>query len=245
MALTTLIKLKTFLGLQATADEDSKLSAILGGVEDAARAYMARGRRQSGFTVWPESGSGTEYYSGTGNRDLVLRHSPVTTVTSVYLDATGYFGDGTNAFASTTLLTAGTDYVLIKDDGSSGSAVGVIRRIGGIGGVSLSDEWHWQPREYGRGNTLTASRAPYWPTGTGNIKVTYTAGFTTIPDDIQLAIWQMVSYVRAGAKYGGQLPGSESLGEYSYSLMSGALTSGTAQLMDARRTLTTYRDLAV
>lgn len=245
MSLTTLPKVKAFLGLHNVATEDVKLSQILGGVEDAVRAYLGRGRRQSGFTVWPESGAATEYYSGTGTRDLVLRHSPVTAVASVYLDSGGYFGDGTNAFASTTLLTAGSDYVLVKDDGSSGSAVGILRRIGGVSGVSLNDEWHWQPREHGRGNTLSAARAPFWPMGTGNLKVTYTAGFTIVPDDIQMAIWQMVSFVKAGAKYGGQLPGSESLGEYSYSLMSQALTSGTAQLMDVRKTLGYYRDLAV
>lgn len=242
--LSDLSKLKTFLGLSGTNEEDGKLSSILAGVDRAVKNHLGRGRRSTAFTNWPETGSGTEYYDGSGYGDLLLRYSVVTAVASVYLDATGYYGDGPSAFAATTLLTSGTDYVLVRDDGST-SAVGKLRRIGGQGGVSLNDEWHWWPSEVGRGS-LSATRGPCWPRGEGNIKVTYTAGYATtaIPADLQLAVHQLCSFVRAGAEHGGQLLGSESLGEYSYSLATNAAQSGSARLADVWNILAHYRDLA-
>lgn len=162
------------------------------------------------------STSFTEYYSGDDREMLVLRHRPVTAVSLVRVDPYGYAGQGLDAFPSTTAWTAGTDYFVPQLDASEENG-SLIVAIGSNG---------------------------KWPIGRGNIKITYTAGYATIPDDLTLAVNQMISAIRAGADKGGPV-GSETFGEYSYSLLRGGdLSSLGLDAVNAGRILAGYREVA-
>lgn len=160
----------------------------------------------AGDTAWLVR-SMTEFYPGTGSRELLLRHPPVRSITSVYEDSGAYYGEASGAFASTSLLTAGTDYCLARDNAAENevSRSGVLLRIGG----------YW-PRSIVRGEgMLAASAAP----GLGNIKVTYLTGWAPIPDDLSAACHLMVSQSVVAAKVGGPV-GSISLDYFSVTLAS-------------------------
>lgn len=146
----------------------------------------------------------TEYYGGNGRRELFLRQRPVQSVSSVYEDSAAYYGEADGAFPATSLLTAGTDYCLKRDNGTGAvvSKSGILLRIGSA----------W-PGASERESGMLASREIE---GAGNIKVTYTAGFVVLPSQYALAVAQMVAEVRLVASSGGGMQ-SESLEDYSYS----------------------------
>ncbi len=59
-------------------------------------------------------------------------------------------------------------------------------------------------------------RSSCWPRGRGLIKVSYTAGYDEIPDDLKYCCYRIASYLRNVQKKPGLV--AESLGSYSYSL---------------------------
>lgn len=215
MALASLTQFKSQLSITST-DEDTLLQQILDSVESAIKSTLDRDIERDNYT---------EYYSGNGMQDFVLRNTPVDTseTVAVYLDQTGNFGQDDDSFASTTLLTYGTDYAIVVDN-STISTSGIVRRLGfGL------------PFDIGSGRpygSLTMRyRQAIWPYGAGNIKVTYTGGYATVPADITLATLQMASSIYQSRKYGGAfLPGSERLGEYSYSLVAAKLNGSAANV---------------
>lgn len=143
----------------------------------------------------------TDYLCGKGDSTLILKESPVLSVTSVYLDDSAYFGDAAGAFAADTLLTSGEDYALDK-------ARGFLIRIG--------TTW---PNINERGVGLLASGVS---DGVGNVKVTYTPGYAEgVPYDIQQAAGNLVAELLATAETGGGMQ-SESVDYYSYSRASAA-----------------------
>lgn len=147
----------------------------------------------------------TEYYSGNGQPFMRLRQRPVQSITSVYVDNTGYWGDGANAFAAATVLTSGTDYALVKDnaDATEQSLAGQVFRIGAT--------WLRYPLRIP--GMLTSVNG----LSKGNIKVTYTFGFAPVPLRYQLACMQMVASVRNTRTLGGAVSG-ESYDYYSYTM---------------------------
>jgi hypothetical protein len=159
----------------------------------------------------------TEYYCGQNSPTLLLRQTPVVSVSSVYLDTGAYFGQASGAFAASTLLAAGTDYAL-------DSRRGFLVRIGGV----------WPGiNEQGRG--LLASGVVE---GVGNIKVIGTYGYAPIPGDIQLAACQVVAEIRASAKKGGALM-SERTDYYSYTRANPS--EAMAMLASSKSILASYR----
>lgn len=146
----------------------------------------------------------TEYYSGDGTRMLQLKQRPVQSVSSIYVDSSGYYGQGTDAFASSTLLTAGQDYALALSNATE-SESGVVYRLGDVwSGVNAApvDQLRYQGE-----------------TGLGNIKVTYFAGYAPIPYDLQAACEMMIARFWTTLSKGGALQ-SESLDYYSYTRLS-------------------------
>lgn len=112
----------------------------------------------------------TEYYSGDGTNKIVLRRWPVVSVTNVWQDPAGAYGDGVDAFSGDPLVQ-GVDYALkIERNGESQS--GIIERLNGI----------WS--SYGVRRQLGLVSPVVAPL-TGNIKVTYTT--TSAPVDVQYA----------------------------------------------------------
>lgn len=216
--LTTLEKLKTHLGIpQTDLSENALLNQILAEVDISVLKFCKRG-----FS----SAQATEYYDGTGRELLILKRRPVTAVLGVWVDSNGWYGQAAGAFATSTAWTVGEDFAspsLAESEENGGMLIAIPQACGFEAGTI--------PR--------------YWPEGRGNIKVTYTAGYVTIPDDLALAVHQLAATVRKGAEHGTSGPiGSETFGEYSYSLLTGDRASGI-EMVAARGILANYRDVAL
>lgn len=170
-----------------------------------------------------KSASYTEYHDGHGLQKLFLEHRPLTAITGVWVDDDGYYGNGSDPFPSSDEWTSGTDFVPKRTDQSekNASALIALRSAGNANG--------------------------YWPVGDGNIKVTYTAGYTAIPEDLILAIHSLASVVRNSAEKG--IAGafkSETQGRYSYELLTGveaAADQSGQNLVQAQSILKHYREV--
>ena len=175
-----------------------------------------------------------EYYDGNNYRDIVLRKPYVKTLNHVWFDQTGYYGDGPDAFASNTLLTAGQNYSLVRDEGTKGKS-GLLRAL-----------WNWYPwfpgdLIYARQPGGLAYQAPArWLVGYGNIKVDYNYGLDPIPEDLKLAIETAVGVCASSVKVGYPLS-SESLGAHSISLH----ISKEPEFGTVKQILGRYRDQAI
>lgn len=158
----------------------------------------------------------TEYYSGDGTDRLMLRQRPVQSVGSVYVDEDGYFGEGSDPFPASTLLTAGSDYCLLRDTTSAEveqSKAGILLRLGGV----------WPDITRHARGLLSGERAA----GRGNIKVTSTVGWANIPEPTQMAVHMLVGLMRSTQGLGGQIR-SLSLDYFSYTLATASETKDDA-----------------
>lgn len=263
MALSSLTAFKINLGVSASdTSQDDALNQALNAADAAVKRYCKRDLEDSVYT---------EYYSGKGTRDLILRQRPVnvfsissttvadsTTVTvtttnlvagmpvigtgipagttistvgattivisaaatasgtvtllyglEVRIDQTGYYGHGSSAFPTTSILTHGTEFVIKADETGTRANGALLRKLSSTGAVTVQEE----NRDYA--GSLYAAPQPTWPIGSGNIKVVYYAGYATIPEDLESAVlmWaaKMFDYAESGDAYN-----SESLGDYSY-----------------------------
>ena len=211
LGLTTLSRLKLALGKTVTdSSEDDTLLTLLDAAEAAVARYLNRNLLQATYT---------EYFDGMGRQTLVLSHRPVVSVTGVWVDPVGYYGQSAGGFGTATLLTQGQDYALMAP-GTNEKNPGTLRMLSALwDGTGLSN----------------------WPQGQGNIKVTYVAGYTQVPADVSQAVAMLVGQMLAQSANGLPLQ-SETLGEYSYTLLTGA----PGQLMaGARQLLNAYREVSV
>lgn len=131
----------------------------------------------------------TEYYSGTGSKTFVLKQRPVQAAAlQLWFDPTGRFGTNpSGAFDnSTTLFVEGTDFVLDRTNANQVEVCpsGKVHRIG----------YFW-PTLYARSLGLLAG---YRGDALGNIKVTYTAGWMPLHDDLRMACCEYVKIMRRG-----------------------------------------------
>jgi hypothetical protein len=169
-----------------------------------------------------------EYYRGDGSSTLLLNQTPVLSIASVYEDAAAYYGESSDPFPATTLLTEGTDYVLQRDMPTSAleySKTGILHRIGS----------RWACSSTTSGGLLTAIATR----GLGNIKTTYYGGYADVPYDLQFATAMLVAVMRSSAQVGGQLV-SESLDYYSYTRASSSEVTESMASID--RTLRRYKE---
>lgn len=199
MALTTVAVVKLACGI-TDSSEDDYLTQLVGQVDSTVKRWLDRDI---------ESASYVEYLQGRWKRVLQLRHYPVTALASIYLDTDGYWGQGTDAFAAADLLTSGTDYALIKDGTLPGAPTVPVAMTGRV--LRLGGSWPGT-----RSRDLDNLASEYTP-GLGNIKASYTAGYTTVPTDLQLAATLIVQRIRLAGQAGQQMT-SESIIDYSYSL---------------------------
>lgn len=116
----------------------------------------------------------TEYLNGTNDIYLILQNRFINSVAGVWVDPTGAYGDGPDAFNSTTLLTVGVDYGIQKDTRNEVGS-GILLRLNGV----------WPGRRVRMAGNLSLEVIE----GFGNIMVEYNCGFTpgNIPMDLQLA----------------------------------------------------------
>lgn len=243
MALTTVANIKLFLGIPSTnVAEDARLGYLLTLATAAITAYLGRNI---------ESAAYTEYYSGNGMRLLALRQRPVTAVSRVNIDPTGYYGQGTAAFPVANDLIAGTDYSIVYDSEPGAipqSRRGILERInGGVWDLLSRDYFNSGffgfPYLYAAGTGKLAHEVSTRDYG-GNILVVYTAGYPApVPSDLELAANLWVSMLRRTARFGGASPQSESLGEYSYSLFALSQMGMTAEVGTIRSLLSFYKEV--
>lgn len=228
-AFVTLGFYKNRAGITSTAD-DLRLQGILDEASETVAAYCRRRFLQQTYT---------EYLGGTNAPNLLLKQAPIAYGSvSVWLDPTGRFDDNpAGAFASSTLLTLGTDYSMVWDgtlgdeseaaDSTKVCKSGLIRRISSVwpGAVRLD-------------SGLTGQMVP----GSGNIKVTYTAGWTmaTIPRAVAGAVCDVATTIERASPYGGLL-NSESWQGYSYSLANSATGGKYPQIGSVLQRLNRYR----
>lgn len=164
----------------------------------------------------------TEFYDGGGGKLLSLDHRPATAITGLWVDQDGYYGSPADAFPDSGEWIEGTDFAMKRSDQSekNGSLLVALR---GTGNIAFG----------------------YFPCGDGNIKVTYTAGYDPIPDDLALATWLLGMSVRNAADNGvaGALQ-SETQGRYSYTILaSGQADFAGEELSRARSILRNYREV--
>lgn len=148
-----------------------------------------------------------EFYEGTGDPHLVLNNFPVNSIASVYEDQNAAGGQASGAFGSTTLLTQGVDYELMKTGSGGGADSGILRRINGI----------WQKSfAYVPGQISPASVDP-----SCTIKVSYNAGLTAIPEDLQQACMILMAAVKRIIGKGDNVT-SEGWEDYNYTVSTAA-----------------------
>jgi hypothetical protein len=157
MALTTLTRLRTYLGQEYVTKEDTFLQDML----DAASAFFVR---EVGRAI--EVATYTETVDGNGTSSMTLRASPVVSVSSVV-----------------------------------------------VNGETIPERTSWD----GTGWVLQGDRVRLvgylFSCGVSNVVVTYSAGYSTIPDDVQTCVCELASLKRNEASRMGifsrSIPGME------------------------------------
>lgn len=218
--LTTVEQIKILLNIPAS---DTTQDVQLTGLHIAAEGIFLNMLKRN-----LEVSSYTEYYAGNSQRSLVLRNRPVLSISSIHEDFQGYNGSVPGAFGPNTLLTEGIHYTLNRDLGTDVSCSGLVQRIGGV--------WMEIGRVYFPGK-LTAEIGPTL----GNIKITYIAGYDVIPVEIEYAIALLVSSLRRNIGHGAYVV-SERLGEYSYTLSSGASGADDLAIASVKQIISRYRE---
>ena len=71
--------------------------------------------------------------------------------------------------------------------------------------------------------------------GNRNIQVIYVAGYSTIPDDVQLAVWKIVAAYWNQARQGGDGITNDSLGDYSATYDKVGIPEDVKALLDPYR----------
>lgn len=157
-----------------------------------------------------------EYYDGPGRQVLILNQRPVTSVVDVRVDANGMSGQSATGFDSNSVWTQGVDFYarrLTEDEKNPGEL------------IAAGSEW-----------------GSIWPEGIGNIRVSYVAGYSTIPEDIQYAVHSLIARMREDHEHGRPVI-SETLGSYSYNLLSGKAEG--QEMTSARSALLKYRSIVI
>lgn len=146
---------------------------------------------------------------GTGRQRLYLPNRPLTAVSEVRVSGEGVAGvNNSSDFDSSTIWNVNDDYVI----------------------DSLTQDE--------RNQSLLVAVYGVWPLGIKNVRVTYTAGYTTVPADIKLAAYQIAARVRNGRTRGGMIK-SERMGDESYELFDDVSRS------IADSVLAKYREVAI
>lgn len=144
-----------------------------------------------------DTGTFTELHDGDGTDTIILKNAPLASIRSIKLvDSVG-----------TVLSTyAAADYV-------STLSTGIVKLYDSRFGRLVYDS-------FGILQNTTWGNQPYWPRGFQNIQVIYVGGYSSMPADLQLAMYQYVDAVLSSATsaVGTGTYQSEKLGNYSYAL---------------------------
>lgn len=148
----------------------------------------------------------TELYDGSGTAHQILREFPITVLTEVNIDPGQDFLPGT-------AVTPLGDFIIRSDEEGRIS----FKTVPPTGASSLSG-------------------AGLFPFGTKNVKVIYDAGFTVIPEDINLATIKTIAAHFHRSREGADGTASESLGTHSITWIDGLPEDVVELLREHRRT---------
>jgi hypothetical protein len=156
---------------------------------------------------------------------------PIAFGLAVWEDDTASWGDAPGAFGPGTQLVEGIDFGLVRDQPDGTSRSGMIQRV--LGAWSRPAIW--------RGGWLVPGLGP----PQGNVRVQYTAGYASLPADIELGVITSIARVKASAPFGQEWT-SQGYEGYSISLAAGARADFLGWLNGpAMPVLARYRNLAV
>jgi len=193
MALTTVSAYKTYAGITGSGS-DAVLAVLLSQASAVLRRMTGRDL-SNGF----ESASRTEYYDGKDAETIQLREWPVTSITSVkYVNDDG-----------STETIGSTEYRV-------NTLTGVLSMLGSVRGRFIVNAT-------GGLNSPEFGVSPRFDAGFQNVQVVYTGGYSSIPADLELAVFRLmdVGYSQRGRDSSKQ---SESIGDYSYTMYAAAET---------------------
>ncbi len=203
---------------EAVSDEDAKFYLQL--INSAERCLQDLCGREFAYK------ERTEYFDAPIRGNIWARETPIVSITSIKYDGAGGFGQLTDTFGATTLLTAGTDYYFRK--GRNG--------LGWTGEIFTSHHAGW-------GGGFSSGYTPGWLSmrqvaTPGAFQVIYFGGFIQIPGPIKTAIFEIVADRAKAAQHGVGM-NSESGEQYSYSL--GDWQSESMKLLSVQQVVSTYR----
>ena len=169
MPITTVANWKAYRGIASGVTSwDAVVTLLIPSVEAEVERYIGRTLDEQTLTDEP--------YSGDGSQTLVLDDWPITAITAIKTRS----DDG-----STTTLAA-TTYRCLTGAKNRGEIV----RLPFTSGTRIyTDDF---------GVTGVSSCGPVWPEGHGNILVSGTVGYATIPDDIEEAAHCLIDAKLAG-----------------------------------------------
>ena len=200
MALVILANVKTFLGIN-NSEKDDLLNLLI----DQASAFVeTKTQRKFESAVYTQ-----EEYDGTGNRELALKHFPITTFT---LFEVNNASDNSDDWS-----TVDSNNYWVDDE------TGIITKT--------SSFLEWDPR-----NHEGLADDAIFSLGKNRYRATYTAGYASVPDDIQYVCMAMISYVMTRRKNMGIK--SETLGDHTVTFESSLLNDSTI-----KDVLGGYRDI--
>ncbi len=158
---------------------------------------------------------------------------------TVWQNPIGYYGQSPSGFDDGNIVVNGSQFVVVLDSGGIKSHRGLLRCIAGTGTAGPGFFWQLPGNTYM--GKLAAYSLPRWPIGSGNIKVAYSAGYasTEIPEDIKMATVMLVAQMIRNQPSGSMLS-TESLGGYSYSVLSGRVD--IPDIGNIQKTLSSYRE---
>jgi hypothetical protein len=244
---------KLHLGILASVNKfDAQIDQWISEVNQLFDTWLDRNILSKTYT--------NEYYSGNGTEELILNNWPVTALTSIYEDDTGYYGTVLNSFKAAQIALSTASWASSVATYTTASAHGLVAgqqvSVGGVtpagynisGPVTVTGANTFQilnvltnPGSYSSGGTvysglsLLQNGVDYalypqneasgivtringvWPEiiirhtgqlssenrpGTGNIMVTYTAGYATMPADLTLAANLVISVIKALSPFG-------------------------------------------
>lgn len=180
MVLTDVREAKKLLDIEpGDTSEDAKLGLLITMASD----WILEAINRPGI----ELKSRTEYYNGSGTQKLLLKSRPVYSnpVPQVFVDEGGYWASASGAFTQQgAQLVYGTDFALWIDTDEGKSKNGIL--------VRLTNYWP-VPMVRQRGFL-----SPFVGEGYGNIRVTYTAGYSvdTLPAQLRYAANMLVARMR-------------------------------------------------
>lgn len=230
MAIITYTDLQQAMGLSSSTDV-ALLTALAAGAQSVGTTWCL------GPDGSFETQARTEYYTGLGTPSLVIRYRPITAVVAVYVDPSRVFG-------SDTLLTYNTDYTVDwKRDNFS--QTGILFLLQWPQGWLQSWPLSWGMYPSWGGLTGWGRQVIGWPVAPGVIKVTYTSGWTTIPDDLKQSMVTIGCWMYRTQEWGGMVnSGSYIDVSTSLTLATEALAGGNVPALgSSRATLARYREI--